>query len=322
MRLIDFLSKVDILSRLPKEEMWEVVGRLNMVNVRRGEVIFNEGDAGDQLYIVQSGAVAIYGMLPGGKRRRVAEFSPGDFFGEMAIIDNAPRSATCVAREDTGLLGLHRDDFFDLIERHPSTAISVMYRMLNITTQRLRGSSGFLSEMVRWGDEARRRAVTDELTGIYNRRFIEDSLGDYFNRARKGGQPFTIAMADLDFFREINEGYGHPVADRVIVDVVSVFKKHLGERDIAARYGGDEFMMVFPGRDSAESWKVADAICRDICLLDTLADMKGSLRTVSLSIGVASYPADAHSLDALKSSADQALYRAKSEGRNRAVCAG
>ena len=85
------------------------------------------------------------------------------------------------------LYSLSRSAFTDVIAQHPEIALKLMYRMLNITTQRLRGTSEFVSEMVLWGEGARRRAVTDELTGVYNRRFLEDSLGTYFAEAEERG---------------------------------------------------------------------------------------------------------------------------------------
>ena len=90
--------------------------------------------------------------------------------------------------EKSTLYSLSKDAFSEVIVQHPRIALKLMYRMLNITTQRLRGTSEFVSEMVQWGEGARRRAVTDELTGVYNRRFLEDSLGTYVAEAGEKGQ--------------------------------------------------------------------------------------------------------------------------------------
>ncbi len=123
----------------------------------------------------------------------------------MSIFDDSPRSASCRALSKSTLYSLSRGAFTDVIAQHPEIALKLMYRMLNITTQRLRGTSEFVSEMVLWGESARRRAVTDELTGVYNRRFLEDSLSTYLAEAEEKGRPLCFVMVDLDRFREINE---------------------------------------------------------------------------------------------------------------------
>ncbi len=97
-----------------------------------------------------------------------------------------------------------------------------MYRMLNVATQRLRGTSEVASDMVLWGEGAQKRAITDELTGAYNRRFLEDSLDGYVAEAAEKGRPLSLAMVDLDHFREINERHGHERADGIIKAVVGL----------------------------------------------------------------------------------------------------
>src|SRR5208337_4612518 len=115
--------------------------------------------------------------------------------------------ATCAALEKSTVYSLSKEAFGDVIALHPKVAMKLMYRMLHITTQRLRGTSEFVSEMVQWGEGARKRAVTDELTGVYNRRFLEDSLGNYVAEAQEKGEPLSFVMVDLDHFRQVNESY-------------------------------------------------------------------------------------------------------------------
>jgi len=215
---------------------------------------------------------------------------------------------------------LHQRSIFRIIENHPTAAQKIMYRMLNITTQRLRNTGDFLFDMVQWGDKARKRAITDEMTGVYNRRFLDDSLNQYVDEARKNGEPLVLVMVDLDYFRQINELYGHETGDSVIRDVVGVFKNHLKNPNIIARYGGDEFTFLIPGFGPKDALGICDSIRTDVEKLETLSRFDGAIKKVTTSQGLACFPESAGDVDSLKKKADSALYRAKEEGRNRVVC--
>jgi len=318
--LYGFLKSVDIFSLLSEGEIDEIRAHLEDINVEAGSVLFRQGDEGNELYIVRLGSVATSIDLPDGKSREIAVFKSGDFFGEMSIFENAPRSATCTAREKSELLVLHQRSIFRIIENHPTAAQKIMYRMLNITTQRLRNTGDFLFDMVQWGDKARKRAITDEMTGVYNRRFLDDSLNQYVDEARKNGEPLVLVMVDLDYFRQINELYGHETGDSVIRDVVGVFKNHLKNPNIIARYGGDEFTFLIPGIGPKDALGICDSIRTDVEKLETLSRFDGAIKKVTTSQGLACFPESAGDVDSLKKKADSALYRAKEEGRNRVVC--
>jgi diguanylate cyclase (GGDEF)-like protein len=318
--LYGFLKSVDIFSLLSEGEIDEIRAHLEDINVDAGSVLFRQGDEGNELYIVRLGSVATSIDLPDGKSREIAVFKSGDFFGEMSIFENAPRSATCTAREKSELLVLHQRSIFRIIENHPTAAQKIMYRMLNITTQRLRNTGDFLFDMVQWGDKARKRAITDEMTGVYNRRFLDDSLNQYVDEARKNGEPLVLVMVDLDYFRQINELYGHETGDSVIRDVVGVFKNHLKNPNIIARYGGDEFTFLIPGFGPKDALGICDSIRTDVEKLETLSRFDGAIKKVTTSQGLACFPESAGDVDSLKKKADSALYRAKEEGRNRVVC--
>ncbi len=318
---IDFLQEIDIFAQLSVKELGVIVEKLREIEKKSGETLFNEGDEGNELFIVKDGMVVISIRLPDGMGKEIATFSRGTFFGEMSIFENAPRSATCITREDSKLIGLHEKDFFELIDTYPEVATKIMYKMLNITAQRLKDTGEFLSDMVHWGEEARKRAITDELTGAYNRRFLDDAMGSYFEKAKNSRKPLAVVMVDLDFFRQINEEYGHETGDKIILDVVRVFRRNLREKDILARYGGDEFTILMPDTDSEQAYDIAENVRRDVAILDTLKNMGGKFTQISTSQGLAAFPEHGRELKIIREAADKALYTAKEGGRNKVVTA-
>ena len=314
----DFLRSLDIFSRLKGEELSILRTAMREKFLNTGEVLFHEKEKGDELYIVKHGSIAVSVLLPDGDDLEISEISEGNFFGEMAIFEHAPRSATCTAKEESHLLSLGRDAFYELIRSHPGTATEIMYKMLNITTERLRNTNNFLSDMVQWGEKARKRAVTDDFTGLYNRRFLEDALEEKFSRARIKNEQFSIAMVDLDYFGELNKEYGEEIGDKVILAAVSVFHTVFDEDDILVRYGGDEFTVIMPGKDADTARAKCRTVCAELRKCRILEDMNGNISQITSSIGIAVFPQHAKSAKKLMDKADGALYKAKERGRNRA----
>jgi diguanylate cyclase (GGDEF)-like protein len=175
--------------------------------------------------------------------------------------------------------------------------------------------------MVTWGESARKRAVTDELTGVYNRRFLEDSLDGYLAEAREKGAPLSLVMADLDHFRRINELHGQEKGDEAIKGMANAFRSSLRLTDVIARYGGDEFLLILPSTGPQEAMALMSTVCAKVAGMGIFAPLGGPLSAVTTSMGVASWPEHAPDLPGLKAAADGALYRAKEEGRNRIICA-
>lgn len=160
--------------------------------------------------------------------------------------------------------------------------------------------------------EIERQAVTDGLTGVANRRAFNEALLKEFDRAKRYAQPLSLAVVDLDFLKKINDTYGHMTGDEAIRTIGYVLAQSSRSTDITARYGGEEFCVLLPNTDIEMAEQLAERLRR--LIRDAQIDGPGSL---SASIGVASYPIHADSPDSLFLRADEALYRAKQDGRNR-----
>lgn len=162
----------------------------------------------------------------------------------------------------------------------------------------------------------REESIRDALTGLHNRRYLEETLQRELARARRDGSAVALAVLDIDWFKRVNDAYGHPAGDHVLRAVAQQLSSGVRETDTVCRLGGEEFCVVFPVADAAAAAERADALRRGIRELE-LPFEGTELPTTTVSIGVAAFPADADDAGALLERADAALYRAKGLGRNR-----
>ena len=157
-------------------------------------------------------------------------------------------------------------------------------------------------------------AVTDSLTGLFIRRYFMAKLEEEFHRSKRYSKVFSIVMTDIDKFKEINDIYGHPIGDRVLKAVGVFLQKNIRDVDISARYGGDEFVMLLPESDKGEAYSFAERLRERVSQLK-----QEDLPKLTMSFGIASYPADEKNIEGIINKADEAMYSAKETGRNRVI---
>ena len=153
-------------------------------------------------------------------------------------------------------------------------------------------------------------SVTDALTGLLNRRYLQERLTEEIIRSNRHGYPMSFMMIDVDHFKSYNDTYGHPEGDKALKIVGHVLKETLRGADVAARYGGEEFSILLPQTTSEEAQAIAERIRRNIEETDF------GNRKVTVSMGIASCSLELNSSDEVISAADKALYEAKRRGRN------
>jgi diguanylate cyclase (GGDEF)-like protein len=164
-----------------------------------------------------------------------------------------------------------------------------------------------------------RQAVTDELTGLFNRRRFQEAMATEVERSKRFGQPVGLVLLDLDDFKAVNDTYGHQQGDLVLREVARVLRETSREIDEPARYGGEELAVVLPGTDLEGAYNLAERVRAGIEELALpLLDGDGTLG-VTASFGVATLPGSADDMRELVAAADEALYRAKRAGKNRTV---
>ena len=164
----------------------------------------------------------------------------------------------------------------------------------------------------------RDQAIRDPLTRLFNRRYMEEFLELELRRAKRGGRPIGLILADIDHFKKFNDTLGHEAGDALLIALSGFFQTHVRGYDIACRYGGEEFVMILPEASLENSRKRAESL-RETAKRLEVRYLDKPLGMVTLSFGVAVYPDHGQTSEALLRAADAALYRAKAEGRDRVV---
>ena len=166
----------------------------------------------------------------------------------------------------------------------------------------------------------REQSVRDHLTGVFNRRYMEETLERELLRASRKGLPLGVIMLDVDDFKRFNDTYGHAAGDAILRELGCWLLKHVRGEDIPTRYGGDEFIIVLPEASQAVTRQRAELICEDVKQFRLQFEGQ-NIEAVTLSLGVADFPEHGSTSTVLLKSADDALYRAKREGRGPVVVA-
>ncbi len=167
-------------------------------------------------------------------------------------------------------------------------------------------------------ESLRQKSVRDPLTGLFNRRYLEETMERELHRANRAEATIGMIMLDIDHFKDFNDTHGHDAGDSALREVARVLLGHTRGEDIACRIGGEEFAVVLPDASLEETYQRADTLRKEVFAL-TLDFNEKEIAPVTISAGVAAAPEHGEDLKTLMKAADRALYRAKSEGRDRVV---
>lgn len=165
--------------------------------------------------------------------------------------------------------------------------------------------------------EIERLAISDGLTGLFNHRHFQERLTQEMRRLERLTGSLAVLILDIDYFKRVNDTYGHPVGDAVLKGVADIISTTIREIDIAARYGGEEFAIILPGTEARGAMKMAERLRKTI--MEEKYSGEGDTFRVTVSIGVSAYPDGVKSKEELIDRADKALYHAKRAGRNQCM---
>jgi diguanylate cyclase (GGDEF)-like protein len=269
-----------------------------VIDVQACSLLVLDKEKAETLFSASRGLVRVPGNVTGsisaGSDGQV--MFEGGLFSCLAILDHAQMMVVfCASAEDVEQM--RHEDRLVLQAVASELAVAVENSQLYKLTKRL--------------------SITDELTGLYNYRYLQQRLEDEFERARRFERSLSLLMLDADDFKGFNDKHGHIAGDAALAELGQLLKTAVREIDVAARYGGEEFSVVLPETDAAGAFVVAEKI-REMVARHGFADADGA-RSVRLtvSIGVATYPAHTGDREGLLRQADDALYEAKHHGRDR-----
>ena len=166
-------------------------------------------------------------------------------------------------------------------------------------------------------DNLRELSIRDALTGLFNRRYIEEIFSREVARAKREGRPLSVVILDLDHFKAINDEFGHCRGDDCLRAMGEAFREHFRDSNITCRYGGDEFMVMMPNSTAEDALRRIE-VFRQLST-DLIQERAAGLPAVTFSAGIATYPVHAETTHDLFRIADQTLYLAKARGRNRTL---
>ena len=236
-------------------------------------------------------------LSPGAGASRCPHVSPvaGDGFATACILLSAQGT-------QLGLLYLSDDDdgFLSRIDIIEAAAEQLSMALSNLSLR----------------ERLRLQSIRDPLTGLFNRRYLEESGARELARCERRGLPLSLMMLDIDHFKAFNDVHGHAGGDALLARFGTLLAEHSRGEDIACRYGGEEFTLILPEAPAEAALQRAEAIRAAVEAM-RVEHMGRELPQVTVSIGVATFPADGQDPESLLQAADQALYRAKREGRNR-----
>lgn len=217
--------------------------------------------------------------------------------------------------------GLRKDGTVVDIECHGSAmnvgSESLLVSVLMDITERTRTER----ELQCLHEALREQSTHDALTGLYNRRYLDDSLTREMIRSERAAAPISVILGDLDHFKKVNDTFGHLAGDEVLRAFGELIRRHARGSDICCRYGGEEFLLVLSGMSERSATDRAEQLRSAIAA--AVVDYDGTTIPVTASFGVATFPRDARTADELIAAADTALYAAKAAGRNRVeLCSG
>ncbi len=173
---------------------------------------------------------------------------------------------------------------------------------------------------LRLREQLREQSIRDPLTGLFNRRYLNETLRREIERARRYAYVVGIIMLDIDHFKRYNDTYGHEGGDVVLQHMGQFLQNSIRGEDIACRYGGEEFTLILPGASLEDTHRRAVTLCTEVRAIEIIYQER-SLGHITVSLGVASFPLHGHSPEEVLEAADLALYQAKREGRNQVIVA-
>ncbi len=275
-----------------------------------GTTILERNAENHFLYLLLEGEACLHLESPDDEP--LHRFRAGECFGEMSLIDEGNTSAYVIAVSECRYFAVNEDAVWGMVD----ASHGVARNLLLILTRRLRNDNDTISESQTQIRHWENFALSDALTGLNNRRWLDANIDRVVERSRIEGQALSVIMFDVDRFKRFNDKWGHQAGDVALRTLAHVVRTHLRSIDLAARYGGEEFVILLPATTSEQAEGIANRLREKIAHTPCGIANGMELPAVTVSMGLTELSDELRDSDALITTADHALYDAKQAGRN------
>jgi diguanylate cyclase (GGDEF)-like protein len=304
------LRQFRIFDEVDLERIRPLLRQCHKQNLAAGDVLLRPEFRNDSLFMLLSGKVVV--TLESLDAAPLLELTSGECIGEMSVLDGRNPSAYVKAVEPCEVLVIERSTLWQLID----SSHSLCRNLLHFLSDRLRSGNHFVAISQSREKEQERAANMDALTGVHNRRWLQEALATLKAEEDRDKLPLAVLMLDVDHFKTFNDTYGHKAGDLVLQMVARTIRRSLRPSDMLARYGGEEFVVILPTTPVKQAMAVAERLRCAVASSETSVEQGQALPPVTISIGVAAL-ADMAKLEQAFETADKALYEAKRLGRDR-----
>lgn len=262
----------------------------------------------DHLYLILEGELRVH--LAAHQTVEHASLVAGECTGEISLVDGKNPSALVVAAKPTRVLAVPHDTVWSLVDQSHDVARN----LLAIIAGRMRNDNSALITSHNQRAQYEHQATVDALTGVHNRRWMNDAFPRVLHRCALNKQHSAVMVLDIDHFKRVNDSYGHLVGDAALKALADIMQHNLRPHDLLVRYGGEEFAILLPDTALEEARAIAERLRRMVAANEVVSH--GVAFKITVSSGIASI-GNVGEMETSFAQADQALYRAKEGGRNR-----
>jgi diguanylate cyclase (GGDEF)-like protein len=293
------------------EDLNHLIAECELLTIHAEQTLIHINIPNAYFYVLLTGSLKV--LLDTNITEPYIHLLPGDCAGELSIFDGSFTSAEVIAINDSRLLKINEETLWRLVRASHNFARNLLF----ILTKRLRNDNIAIINSLRQQQELEHIANVDGLTGLFNRRWMNNFFNRQIGRSLNDNKPLALLLADLDHFKLINDTHGHIVGDEVLFAVASMLTKQIRPSDLLARFGGEEFALILPDTSMEEAKLIAERVRKAID--ETLFKIENETQHeihVTLSIGITCLMLG-DDINHLLTRADNALYQAKDGGRNR-----
>jgi len=303
------LDSLELFKGVQPDDVHGLLQRCDRRDLAAGELLLSPGAKNEHVFIVLSGSLNVH--VGSVDTPVLATMDVGSCVGEMSIIEDCDPSAFVIGAENSHLLLIHQTILWAMVDASHEFAKN----LLVVWSERVRSHNRVIADSFGEMKKFERHATTDALTGLANRHAMLDTFPSAIEHCIEKQKPVAMMMIDINNFKQFNDLFGHIAGDRALAAVSKILSSQLRPRDLLARYGGDEFVVLLPGTNQEQALAVGERV--RVAVSGTTGDSSDSLIRipVRISMGVAELAAQG-TLDSLTRDADAALYRAKNAGRD------